>query len=153
GPPVGARSLVSAVRAAGGRQVHGVNMPMQFLVGVQKGCAQEAVPNGGHHDSGTEPVSQSGDRLFVDVFDGGTILSADDVITRLRGLQQEHGMLGSMRPDRIVSSIAPMEPRNIWRRMIANLMESSKVRGDLESTTYWLGVMMDIPQSDRLGDR
>lgn len=147
GIPISMGVVYMAVARRLGLQVHGVNMPMRFLVGVQM------VPKEAHHDSGTESASKSDDRLFVDVFDGGTIWSADDVISRLRGLQQQHSMLGSMRPDTIISSMTPMDPRNIWRRMVANLMESSKVRGDLEKTTYWLGVMMDIPQSDRIDDR
>jgi hypothetical protein len=41
----------------------------------------------------------------------------------------------------------PMTPHAVWLRVLTNLLQAARSRGDLCRANYWLGVISDIPRS------
>ena len=40
----------------------------------------------------------------------------------------------------------PMTPHAVWSRVLTNLLQAARSRGDLCRTNFWLGVLLDIPR-------
>lgn len=83
-------------------------------------------------------LDSDGPGLFVDAFDDGRVLDEEACIRRFHAL---HGDRTPFRPD----YLAPVGPRAILARMLANLKRVYEARDDLESLRWVLELRLAIP--------